>query len=169
MYEIIHIPGFVCFSHSSSVVDPVISSHMRPCGHFTGWTKDNNKTNKGWKKEREKHRFSTAKCRKVKLVLLTFSVCMYGYCKNSVKILHSYQRCWLIWSLTSPLNVFVLDSIPPSDCSDPMSWALNVWFSALESHPWLTNIYCLFFWSHRFMQWPLFVWFLCQNRQRKVF
>ena len=35
-------------------------------------------TNRGWKEERDKHGFRTAKCRKVKLVFLTFFGCMYG-------------------------------------------------------------------------------------------
>ena len=34
---------------------------------------------------------------------------MSGYHKNSMKILHSNPKCWLLWSSSSLLCVFVLD------------------------------------------------------------
>ena len=76
--------------------------------------------NCGWKEGKDKHGFRIAKRWKVKLALLNI-VCMYGCCENSAKILHNYQWCWLIWSSSSLLRVFVLDFIPPSDCSGPTS------------------------------------------------
>ena len=41
---------------------------------------------------------------------------MCAYRENLAKILYSYQRCWLIWSSSSLLRTFVLDSITPTDC-----------------------------------------------------
>ena len=95
---------------------------------------------------------------------LTFSVCMYGYHKNSAKILNSHRKCWLIWSSSSLLRVFVLDSILPFNCSGPTSWALNITTS--ESHSSLTNVFRPFFRSRRFMWAQLFVWSSYQNRWR---
>ena len=43
--------GFCWFVHSSRDVDPVVYSHTRPCGHFTGWTKTKQKTEGGRKKQ----------------------------------------------------------------------------------------------------------------------
>ena len=47
-YETIQTPGFVRFGHLSSGVDPVVNSHIRPGGHFTGGTENITiKTNRG--------------------------------------------------------------------------------------------------------------------------
>ena len=131
------LAGICWFAHSPSCLDPVVSSSTRSCGHFTGWTKNNSKiANKGWEEETDKHKFRTAKRKKVKLalfrILCVFFMC--GYRENSAKIRHSYQECWLIWSSSSLPCTFVLNSIPTSDYSNPTSWALNVWLSAPDRH-----------------------------------
>ena len=47
---------------------------------------------------------------KVKLAFLAFLyVFMCGYHEISTKILHSYQKCWLLWSSSQLLHVFVPD------------------------------------------------------------
>ena len=100
---------------SSSVVDPVVSSHTRQCGHFTVCTKKQKKqnktninqiTNRGWKEETNKHGPRTVKLRKWSLALLCFLVCIsYGQRENSAKVIHCYQKCWLIWLSSSLLCV----------------------------------------------------------------
>ena len=53
----------------------------------------------------------------------------HGYNENSAKILHSYQRCWLIWSSLSLLLTHVLEPTDQSRAS-----GLNFWPSASGSH-----------------------------------
>ena len=55
----------------------------------------NKQTNRGWK-EKTNIDPELQKAGSWSWHFLTFSVCLYGYCGNCVKILHSYQRCWLI-------------------------------------------------------------------------
>ena len=59
----------VCWlGRSSSGMDPVVSYHTWPSGHFTCCTKNNKTTDGGRKKKKKtKHEFRTAKRRKVKL------------------------------------------------------------------------------------------------------
>ena len=55
--------GFCWFGRSSSGVDPVVSSHIRPCWHSTGCLRKkhtNQTTKRGQKEETEKHGFKTA-------------------------------------------------------------------------------------------------------------
>ena len=107
--------------HSSSGVDPIVSSHIQPCGHFTGCTKISLRNNKqGWKEETDKHGFRTANTGKGS-GHISILVCIYvhGHHKNSVKVLHSYQKCWLICHC---LHCSVL------------------WLHVLESHSQLTTL-----------------------------
>ena len=70
---------------------PVVNSHTRPCGHFTGCTKKKKKKKKktvgGWKKQKNTD-VRTAKRRKVKLALFSF-LYAHDYRENSMKIQHS--------------------------------------------------------------------------------
>ena len=99
---------------------------------------------------------------------------MCGYRENPAKIPLCYQRCWLIWSSSSLLRVFVLDSIPPSHCSGPTSYSRLTspvswgWISKslLQrlTPDWLTS-FVLYSWFRRFSRIQLFVGSSCQNRQ----
>ena len=46
--------GFFWSGRSASDVDPVVSSYTRPYGHFTGGTKNKQRTNRGWKEKADK-------------------------------------------------------------------------------------------------------------------
>ena len=118
---------------SSSGVDPVVSSHTRQCGHFTGCTKINkeikknktkqNKTNKrkpnnrGRKEETGKRGFTTAKLRKGKS----------GTFKHS--------STYLLWLCESPTQLpkmlthlaiaLCLDSMLWTDCLSALDWPLQ--------------------------------------------
>ena len=86
-------------------------------------------------------------------ILCVFVMC--GYHENSAKILHNYQRCWLIWSSSSLLRVFILYSTPhqlvwahvlePTD--QPRVLGLNLWLSASKSYSWLDQRPSSFFFS----------------------
>ena len=104
-----------------SGVDLIVNSHTWPYGHFTGCTKNKITNNREWKEEKTNTDSKLQNAGRWSWHFLTFSVCMYGYSKNSAKILHSHQRCWLIWSSSSLLRVFILDSTLPSNCSGPTS------------------------------------------------
>ena len=51
---------FCWFSHSSSGVHPVVSSHTRPCGHFKGCTKSFKKNKRRVEGRTDKQGFRTA-------------------------------------------------------------------------------------------------------------
>ena len=58
-YEITHKQQDFLPGCSSIGVDPIVSSHTRLCGHFTGYTKKTkkNQQTEGGRKNTEKHGF----------------------------------------------------------------------------------------------------------------
>ena len=102
---------------------PCDNSPTRPRGHFTGWAKkkwqNNKQQTKGGRKKQTNRDSGLQNAGRWSWHFLAFLyVFMRGYRENSAKILHRY---WLIWSSSSLLCAFVLDSVPPSDCSGPTS------------------------------------------------
>ena len=153
-------------------MDPVVSSHTRLCGHFTGCTikknKTNQTTNRGWKEETDEHGFRTANVGRWSWHFFSI-LCMfmaiartlrksYTDADSSGHRLHGSTSCfWL-------------------HC--PVSWAWIIWLTAseshskltdLESHSWVTTSIVLLFQFRRFSRAQLFVLSSHQNRQRKVF
>ena len=114
---------FCWFCRSSSDVDPVVNSHTRPCGHFTGCTKkplkkNNKQQTVGGRKKQTNRNLELQKTGKWSWYFSILFMYAHGYRKNSVKILHSYQICWLISSLSSLLSVLTSCSRVslPTDC-----------------------------------------------------
>ena len=117
---------------------------------------------------------------------LTFSLCMYGYRKNSAKIWHSYQRCWLIsghrlhrsmshfWFHTAfrlvrthILQLTDQPRTPSPNCLTPHSelWMSDALLRSFTSN-WLTSFIFFFFQSRMFTRAQLSVCSSRQNRQR---
>ena len=69
---------------------------------------------------------------------------VHGYHKNTSNILHSNQRCWLVWSSSSLLCIFVIE--PTDQPPRPGPEFLTLCFSLLtasESHSWLIAFFVL--------------------------
>ena len=142
---------------------------------FTDCTKSNNKQKA--EEKIDEHGFRTSKLRRWSLALLSILVriCVHGHCENSAKVLHSYQKCWFAWPLSSLLCVLTQRSrVSPltSEMSDPP--LRTAYFSAPDwplwglTHNWLV-VFILLFWSCRFSWVQLLVWSSCQSWLRKVF
>ena len=119
-----------------------------------------------------------------------------GYHGNPAKILHSYQKCWIIIFIAQCLisdwpssSLILCCLLTPWNSSLPvsLSWLLRVFFwtarfSVLASTVWLSYSrsptpnwqtyfvnFAPYFQSHRFTQAHLFMWSLHQKRQRMTF
>ena len=146
---------FCWFGRSSSRVDPVVSSHTRPSGHFSS--------------KRRKVKFETFKHSGVCYVQLTRELNenptqqpkMLTYLVIVFKTL-----CLHTW-LHTALRKLWTHVLEPTDQLCVMG--LNIWLSTSKNHSWLSNVLRTCFWSRRFTRAQLFVWSSRQNRQRKVF
>ena len=162
--------GFCWFGRLFHGVDQVVCFNTRLCGYFTGWTKNKRITNKQKVEGRKrKTRIPNSKTKKGEVfeVFGSFkhfvSIC-YGLCENSAKIHHSHQKCWVIWSSSSLLRVFILDSTPRPDCSGKAPRLRLESLTHFSGVSFLTdNVLRPFFLPRMFTRAQLFVWSLLKK------
>ena len=143
--------GFLWPGRSSTGMDPFVSSHTRPCGHFKCCTKK--KKNNKQRLETDKHGFRTAKHRKVELTLFRV-LCLFMAIARTLRKSH-----------TATKNA-------DSSGHRPNFPTLCFGVSLPTDHPevsLLIDALCPLFRSRRFSRAQLFVWSSRQNKQRKVF
>ena len=150
--------GWFCWpGRSSSGVDPVVSSHTWPCGHFTGCTRNQNKKPNNKQRVEGRNRktwISNCKTQEEKSGTFKHSSMfllwlMRELCKSSM------QLPKMLTHLAIFFIVLCLDSMLQMD-----------WLLQGLTPNWLT-LFILLFRSLKGAQ--LFVWSSCQSRQRKVF